>query len=249
MWKFVPIIVAILIMVGLIVYVRVVVFNANSHQDTGNVLQDVTSGQTLSSNAPLTDRVSKIELVLVEIAQQIQNLKNQVSTLQGQNQQAIPANLDSRLQLLETTVADLNSHVSVLEGTPVPQSTSTVSTTHSVVYMPLWGSGSVTSSTWSTDYNSYDITIDPGDYPGYTSMQLQVELESYQGSGTSYAELQNTTDGTSVLSSLVSTSSYYYTLATSSTFTLPSKGTYRLALKNNTGYQTLFQNARLKINY
>ena len=88
------------------------------------------------------------------------------------------------------------------------------------------------------------------DYSGYTSMQFEANIQIFQ-IGTAYARVSNKTDGTSILSSEISTTSTSYTSVSSAKFNLPGgKKDYQLQLKSQiTGYAASVQNARIKVNF
>ena len=154
---------------------------------------------------------------------------------------------DPKITKLENTIAELLGRIKELESKPTPTPTSSIN--KSPVYIPLGPGDSISSVNWSTASVPI-ITIDPADYPGYTSMQLEVTFQIYQGNGTAYARLYAYNDGTSILSSEVSTTSASYTTVTSGTFQLSGgKKSYKLQQKSTTGFSTNVQFARIKVNF
>lgn len=190
---------------------------------------------------------NQTETTTQELAQPLPSaspdLSNQVSTL------------SDKVSKIDASVNDLKSRVVVLESkqnaTTAQTSTTTTSTSVSQapVYIPLAASGSSSTGDWA-NISGTVVTIDTADYPGYTSMQFEANIQIFQ-QGTAYARMGNKTDGTSVLSSEISTTSTSYTYVTSGKFTLPSgKKDYQLQLKSLvTGYAALIQNARVKVNF
>ncbi len=166
------------------------------------------------------------------------------------------ATLLNQIQQLQATINQLSARVTALEKRPAtttkttyvqtttPQSTPTPS---APIYIPLGTGGSSTGLDWTT-IPSQSIIINTAQYPGYTNMTLQVNLLVYQGNGTAYAQLFNTTTGTAVISSQVSTTSSTFTQLSSGNFTLtPGQNTYVLQLKSSTGYAATAGNASIVV--
>jgi hypothetical protein len=150
---------------------------------------------------------------------------------------------DIRLKALEATTLELKSRVAALE-----KPLASPSTKKYPLYIPLGTGGSSGDQNWLS-IPTYQVTLDPGDYPGLTSVVLEVNMRLNQASGTGYARLYNSTDNYAV-SSEVSTASDKYGWFTSATFTLSSgKKTYVLQLKSSTGTEISVQNARIKISF
>ncbi|QQG43126.1 MAG: hypothetical protein HYW45_02895 [Candidatus Daviesbacteria bacterium] len=167
------------------------------------------------------------------------------------------ATLSDKVNKIDSTVNDLKSRVVVLESkqntTPAQTSTTTTntptSTSKAPVYIPLAASGSSSAGDWA-NISGTVATIDTADYPGYTSMQFEANIQIFQ-QGTAFARMGNKTDGTAVLSSEIYTTSTSYTYITSSKFTLPAgKKDYQLQLKSLVAnYAASIQNARVKVNF
>lgn len=165
--------------------------------------------------------------------------------------------LTDKVNKIDSTVNDLKSRVVVLESkqTAVTQTNSATSVTSptatttikSPIYIPLAASGSSGVGDW-TNIDGTTITIDPADYPGYTSMQFEANIQIFQ-QGTAFARV-GSTDGTAILGSEISTNATSYTDIISGKFTLPSKKSYLLQLKSLVaGYAASVQNARIKVNF
>lgn len=162
--------------------------------------------------------------------------------------------LQEKIKSLEDIINDLKQRIVVLESkqttsvSSTSQSTqSTSSTSKAPAYIPLAASGSSSVGDWA-NISGTTVTINPADYPGYTSMQFEGNIQIFQ-QGKAFARV-GATDGTSVLSSEISTTSTSYTYVISSNFTLPSKKDYQLQLKSLvTGYAAQIQNARIKVNF
>lgn len=155
------------------------------------------------------------------------------------------ASLDTRLKVAEAAVAELKARVSSLEKA---SPTTTASTPKSPLYIPL-GSGGVNSdSNWSS-IATFEITLDPGDYAGYSDMQLEVNFRLPSLVGTGYARLYNFTDS-SVTSAELSTTSGTYVWASTAGFKLASgKKVYKLQTKSSAGKDVEVQSARIKVNF
>lgn len=202
-----------------------------------SVLPALPDGQGSSE-----DRINTLEKALTLVIQKVNELNSKTANSSGDS-----------IKSLESTVASLQNKVVQLEqkltGAPVPTPTSTTSSKKSVVYIPL-GSSS------SDNYHNYrflpgfEASLDPADFPGYSSMQIEVNMRLIESLGRGYASLLNYTDNQTLSASEVSTTSTSYVLLASSGFTLPvGKKNYRLQLKTTEGSQLYIQNARIKVNF
>lgn len=158
-------------------------------------------------------------------------------------------NLEARLNNLESSLASLQASVNSLKGTTDATTDSTSVAKKSPVYIPLGWQGSASSTDW-TSVAAQSFTFDPADYPGFTNVTFEANLQIYQGNGTAYARLYNNTDSGAVYGSDLSTTSQDYKWVSSSSFALTNaKKTYILQLRSNTAYASMVQNARLKISF
>ncbi len=195
-------------------------------------IQPIEVPKTLP-NATVDDRVKALEDTVNKIVIQINNLKSA--------QVAQPAS-NTDISSLQVSVTQLTARISALEkASPAP-----VSSSNSTVYIPLGSGGQISSSTDWISLNTFQASVDPSQYPGYKSMQLEVNLRLNQPGGTLYARIYS---GSSVDSSQVSTTSTSSSLQTSSTFTLSGSKTYTLQAKSSDGTQAFIDNARIKVNF
>lgn len=189
--------------------------------------------------ASLEDRVKSLEDTIIKLVPQVNNLKPSSSPA------AASTSLDTRLANAESTVTELKARVSTLEkATP-----SLTSVSQSTIYIPVGSSAGPWSNTdWST-LNEYEISLDPGNYPGYTGMSLEVNFRVADPAGTGSVRLYNVSDN-SVLSSQLDTTSTSFGLHASSTFKLASgQKTYKLQVKSSGGKELYIQTARIKVNF
>lgn len=192
-------------------------------------------------NATLEDRVKALEDTNSKLVTQVNAVKTSVS------QTPSNSSLDSRLTTVEAVITELKARVSSLEkASPSPVA---AASNKYPLYIPLGADGGPwTDQTWNT-LTEYQAAINPGDYPGYSSMQLEVNFRLSEPSGTGSVRLYNVTDGTSV-SSQVDTTSTTYGLQTSSGFTLPGgKKTYSIQVQNSSGKNLFVQSARIRVNF
>lgn len=172
-------------------------------------------------------------------------LKSTLSTLSGSSSSATLnsfSNLNTRVLTLETEVNDLKDQINQLKD-------ASASGHLGSIYIPLGYGGSATTLDYST-INDYQISLDPADYSGYTGVSLELSLRVFQGNGTAYARLINTTDNQAIYQSEVSTQNQNYIWLYSPQFTLSAgKKIYKLQLKTITGYEADIQNARLKVSF
>lgn len=234
----IPIVVAILILIGGLIYIRsqaVQTVESEVSKQVESTLREVPQ------DLPSELRLENLEDENKTLKKELEDLKASLTKSSPQTQSSVLT--DSRLRTLETTTAQLKADV-----TTVKDSVTTLSSTKNpVVYIPLGTGGSGADLDWYT-LNQYQATIDPSSYPGYTSMQLEVSYKLDTSSGTGYARLYNATDGNGM--GEVSTTIDQYSWVTSGTFT-PASGSkvYKLQIKSATGTNLTLQSARIKVNF
>lgn len=206
----------------------------------GNLEQPKTTNPT-----SVETRVTALENSLATLIGQFNDLKNSGSNNSSGISQPGIVNGESRLKAVETAIADLKTRVVALEQKTT--SPTTTSTSKSVVYIPLGAGGNAGNTDWYS-LGNYQINLNPSDYPGYTSMQLEVNFRLTNSGGTAYARLYNSTDGTALQqvtttsTSLSTQTSYYFTLTGGSK-------TYTLQIKSDQGNNLEIQSARIKVNF
>lgn len=192
-------------------------------------------------NATLEDRVKALEDTNSKLVTQVNTIKTSAS------QAPSNSSLDSRLTTVEAAVTELKARVSALEkASPSPAA---ASSNKYPLYIPLGADGGPwTDQTWNT-LTEYQVAINPGDYPGYSGMQLEVNFRLSEPGGTGSVRLYNVTDGTSVASQ-VDTTSTTYGVQTSGSFTLPSgKKTYSIQVQSSSSKNLFVQSARIRVNF
>lgn len=184
---------------------------------------------------PKTLPAASVEDSVTKSAPQVNSLKSSAP------QAAASGSLDPRLSNVESAVTELRARVAALErGTAVQTKSATV-------YIPLGTGGQNGDKNWFSISN-YGATIDPAEYPGYSTMQMEVNFRLVQKSGTAYARLYNVTDNS--YKEQVSTDSDVFSWQTSAGFTLPAgKKTYTLQMKSSEGAEAQLQSARIKVNF
>lgn len=156
-----------------------------------------------------------------------------------------PAVPDARVSILEGTIAELKARISALEKAPAAPATSG---SKSTVYIPLGSGGQTSDQSWAS-LNTFQINLDPSQYPDYKSMQLEVNMRLNQPGGTLYARLYNSSGGSAV-SSEISTTSTSSQVLTSSGFTLSAGSkTYVLQAKTADGSPGFLDYARIKVSF
>lgn len=151
---------------------------------------------------------------------------------------------NAQLNNIEASITELTARISALEKSTQP----TVSSSNSTTYIPL-GAGGTWDYTNFTTLSDYQISLDPANFPGYSSVVLEVIFRVVDSTGTTSVRLYNTSDS-SVVSSEVSTTSSSFNLASSSSFKLATGSkTYVLQAKNSGGRTFFIQLARLRVNY
>lgn len=248
MIKFLPVVVLIILVlfVGGYLWIR----NSQTQPTSKTTELKQISGQTVTNAdtfAPVSseDRIKILENAVVALAKK-------VNSPAGGGTADSNAALVSRVSSLEDKVVSLQRQVSQSQSgssaAPATQ-TSTSTVKQSPVYIPLGWVASSSAMDWTT-ISGQSVIIDTNDYPNMTGAQFEARIVNYQGNGTAYARLINTTNGNALLGSAVSANGTDYTWVTSATFSLSSgKNTYALQLKTNTGYNAQIADAHIKINF
>lgn len=243
------IIITAVVVLSLLAGISFYLFSTRSSNKEGEPAISANRIISLGGDSSDNSRISTLETAVSLLTSQLKN----VSTSSGKSSstsQSSDASLTDRIKTLETTISDLQKRISNLEkGSSTTQSSTNQSSTKKAPsYIPL-GSGSTSKTDW-TNIDTLSITLDPADYPGYTSMQLETSIKIFQN-GEAYARLGDKDNGTSILASEISTTSQSYTWITSSGFQLPSgKKTYIIQMKSLiSGYEAFVENARIKVNY
>ena len=193
--------------------------------------------------ASLEDRVVAIESLMTKVVSSINSLKSSIA--QDTSSTTGSDTLSAQVTELKARVAALESGAGVTSS-PAPSSSGTSS--KSTIYIPLGSGGIVESTNW-TPLNTFQITLDPAQYPGYSSMQLEVNMRLNQPGGTLYSRLYNSSDSSAKSSELTSTSTDSQVIS-SSTFTLSSGSkTYILQAKTSDGSKGFLDYARIKVNF
>ncbi len=214
------------------------------HQILNIPVADIKQSLTATT---VEGRVTTVEDALALLINRVNNLGGTTTQTAATTSQ-VSGDINSRVQSLENTVANLQVQINQLKGGGT--SATTISGSKSPAYIPLGWNGSASTQDWSS-VSSQSISIDPADYSGYTGMQFEANISVYQGNGTAYARLFDKDDGLAIIPSEVSGKTDTPTWASSATFQLPAttKKTYVLQVKTTTGYASQVQNARIKVNF
>lgn len=190
-------------------------------------------------NASLEDKVKSLEDVVTKLVTQINSLKSSGNSAQTTSS-------DAKLSSLEAAITELKARVSSLEkATPAPVTSTSFK---APLYIPLGSGGQIADTNW-VSLDTFQISLDPASYSGYTSMQLELNMRLNQPGGQVYARLYNSSNSSSV-SSEVSSTSTTSSVATSSTFTLPpGSKNYVLQAKSKDGNLIFIDYARMKVNF
>ncbi len=154
---------------------------------------------------------------------------------------------NTRLNNIEASLTDLTARISALEkSTPA----SNVSSSRAPLYIPMGSTNtSWTNNDW-TVLNEFQTIVNPDDYSGYSSMQLEVNLRLVDSLSTGYARLYNVNDSSAVSLSDISSTSSAFNLKSSSAFKLSGGSkTYKLQIKSPDRKDLFIQSARIKINF
>lgn len=235
MIKFLPFILLALLILGGLGYWRFFATKQSLENPQTQVSQELVEVPKTAPGASLEDKFKSLEETVTALVNKVNAIPKPTTD----------PSLDSRLKSAESGVTELKARVSSLENaTPAPAATSSKST----VYIPLGSGGQTTDTNW-TSLNSFQINLDPAQYPGYKNMQLEVNMRLNQPGGTLFARLYNLSSGSSVSSEITTTSTTSST-SSSQTFTLPSGSkSYVLQAKTSDGTLGFLDNARIKVNF
>ncbi len=235
MIRILPIILLILLVIGGLAYWRFFAIKSNSSSlTTSQVATEPMEVPKTLPNATLEDRMQVVEKALTEVIKKVNTISNQTDS-----------SLNTRVSALEASVTDLKVQIASL---PASSSAPAASSAKSTIYIPLGSGGTVQSVDW-TPLNTFQISLDPSQYPGYSSMQLEINMRLVQPGGTLYARLYNNSSS-SVTSSEVSSTSTNSSVYSSSKFSLPTGSkTYVLQAKTSDGSQAFLDYARIRVNF
>lgn len=243
MARLLPIVIIIALFVGVLFYIRSQT-SLKSPVPVAEIPQKIESNINSSSEEKIKTLEESVKLLATEIGKVNLSLD---SLKKGGAQNTTSPMTDTKIKNLETQVADLQSQINSLKS-PTSQTTQT-STKKSPEYIPL-GSGGTSGDRNYSNINSYQISIDPADYSGYSGMQLEVIFNLNEAVGTANGRLYNSSDSQAVGSSNLSTTSSTANLVSSGSFKLPSgRKTYILQVQSTQGYTVNIQSARIKVSF
>lgn len=241
--KYLPIIIpvglSILILIGGLIYIRSQA-TQTLEKEVSKQVEDTL--REVPRDLPTDLRIENLEDENKELKKELESLKTALNKSTPQTQGSVLT--DSRLRILETSVAQIKGDIISLQSSDKTLSAKK----NPVVYIPL-GSGDGGGDVDWRSYDSYQATFDPANFPGYTNMQLEVLYKMEALGSTGYVRLFNNTDGTAT-SPEISTTSNNFAWYTSGTFTLPAGSkVYKLQLKSPTQTNVILQLARIKVNF
>lgn len=207
---------------------------------------------SLFANLSTQSSSSRIDKVAV-LEAKVEALSNQISGGINVAQATNSSSIETRIKTLETTIVDLQKQLAIVKAnsTTKPVVVTQTSTTNPKypLYIPLGSSGSLGDRNYLA-VDGYEVSIDPADYPGYKTMNLEVSLRLIESVGVVNARVFNFSDNSGISASVVSTNSSTFKLLSSSGFTLPSgRKTYRLQVQSTEGYTVQVNEARIKVNF
>lgn len=244
MVRFLP--VAVLVILVVFVGGFFLIRNSQTKQTSQTQELKQISGQTVTDTdvfAPVSsdDRLKILEDAVVALAKKVNGVTGPVNS---------NVTLLSRISSLEDKVTAIQRQTGQTQtGATSSAQTSAGTVRQPPIFIPLGWVASSASMDWST-VSSQSVIIDTNDYPGMTSAQFEARIVNFQGNGTAYARIINTTTGNAISTSEVSASGIDYAWVISSNFSLASgKNTYAVQLKTNTGYNAQIADAHIKINF
>lgn len=242
MIKIVVICIAVVALLGGLIFWRIQ--TANKSEEVAANLSNLE--RSINGATGDEERLEILEDAVILLSKRLDEVKGSTST-------SASASPTSSLFQIEARLKNVENQLSSLPKTSVPssaQTTTQTTTSKSPLYIPIGSTG----TTGNRDYiaiDGFEVVVNPDDYSGYKSMQLEVSMKfTGEAAGTGYGRLYNQTSSSDISSTEVSTTANTYKLLTSGTFTL-SSGTQTIKLQGKTteGYEITFQNARIKVNF
>lgn len=203
----------------------------------------------LSNSGTPDERITNLNEAMQGVLSDISKIKNDFSSFTIQTTQKF-ASSEARLNTIEGSIKDLKSRVGILETkvsvSPSGQGGTTVTPPS---YIPLGSGGSQGDRNYLV-VPGYVVTINPANYPGYSSMVLEVNANLVQNVGQANFQLFNTTTNSAVSNSQVSTQATSNAFIQSNGFTVSAgSNTYVLQAQSTQGYTIQVQNARIRVNF
>lgn len=237
MVRFLPVLLVVVAMVSVVVYIRF--FRAVEPQPTAS------TPETIETTLP----PSVQGLPLAQVSQAPKPTATPPVINPAGSALSNLSAVEARVKSLETTVTNLQAQLNQQNQTAQTTAPAAGSSKRSPVYIPLGSGGQWNDQNWFS-LTSYEVSVDPAEYEGYSNMQLEVNMRLVQAAGKAYARLYNVTDGSEIASSEVSTESEKAVLLTSTIFKLPvGRKTYRLQVKSTYGFNIELQTARIKVSF
>lgn len=239
MIKLLPIAVIVILILGGLGYWRFIASKTNL--TTPSTIQEeepIEIPKTLPE-ASLEDRVKTLEDLVSKLVIQVNALKSQSSSSQPNTTSA------AKIAVLEASLTELTVRIAALEKS----GSISTSTGKYPLYIPMGGAGGPwDNNDWVTQ-DDFVASINPDNYPGYKSMQVEVIGRLIESVGTGSVRLYNSTDSSAITSQADITSSTSG-LTTSPSFTLPSGlKTYKVQIKVSSGKHFSIQSVRIKVNF
>lgn len=156
--------------------------------------------------------------------------------------------VESRLKALEAANLELKSRVAVLEKATAPTSQA-ASSSKAPLYIPIGASGGPWLYADWTSLNEYQVSVNPNDYSGYSSMQLEVNFRIIGAPGTGYVRLYNVTDKSVVASEISTTNTSFGVLASAAFKLTAGQKLYTIQAKSTSSQDLYIQSARIKVSF
>lgn len=235
MIKFLPVLIILIVIAAVIGYRSISSSPGNGEiKEEASPLTEVPVTSPLTSTSSDDSRIKRLEEIVSGLTKSGTGTQNSSS-------------LENRVKTLEMTVTQMQGQINSLK--PATAQTTPAASKQAPLYIPLGSGGTLNDQNWLA-LSTYEVLIDPADYPGYSNMQLEVNMRLVQTAGEAKARLYNVTDGSDIANSEVTVTADKATLGTSHTFTLPTgRKTYRLQAKSTQGFTLELQTARIKVNF
>lgn len=178
------------------------------------------------------------------LEERVKALENSVVSMRANL--VVGTSASPKLPDYEGRITSLEKEVSKLKNQKISYPATVVN--KSPLYIPLGSGGTAGDKGWYS-VPGYEILADPGDYQGYSGMQLEVNFRMTEIAGVGMARLYNQTDNSAV-SGEISIASDNFSLQVTPSFKLPGgRKTYRLQIKSTYGANLEIQSARIKVSF
>jgi len=151
-------------------------------------------------------------------------------------------------QTIEEKISQVVATISGKETKVIEKTTTTTKTSQpQVIYIPLGGGGSTTSTDWANVGNA-EVYFDLNDYPNLSEARFEGFIKVKNGNGKAFARLYDVTHTIGVQGSNIETANENFTMVSSDPLAIwRGKNLYRIQVKSLNGYDAYIDSGRIKL--